>query len=182
MEDLHTLRHGFVAFLDGLWWGLRDTTGALSMHDGYSRGFKQIGREAAKKTGGSGPEAAARIAASFLMSIGQDVELREKDIVVKSCPLWDRILERGLEYAFHVEEICWRPLLEGIGELTGSEPIIDNSLRLAHVSKSKIEYKKGKAKKYLDAGTISEEEYEAQVEALEKSLKSVSEYGHYRFQ
>ncbi len=182
MEDLNTLQEGFVAFLDGLWWGLRDTTGALSMHDGYSRGFKQIGREAAKRAGGSGPEAAAEIAASILTSIGQDLELKGTEIIVKRCPLWERVQERGLEYAFHIEEICWRPLLEGIGELTGTESMIENSLRLSHVAKSKIEYKKGKAKKALDAGSVSKEEYEAQTEALDKSLASISDHGHYRFE
>ena len=49
MSELEILRNGFIAFLDGLWWSLRNTVGALSMYEGYIGGFKQLGQEAAEK-------------------------------------------------------------------------------------------------------------------------------------
>ena len=52
MTDLEILRTSFAAFIDGLWWGLRENTGPLSMYEGYSSGFKQIGTEIAEKSGG----------------------------------------------------------------------------------------------------------------------------------
>ena len=155
MSELKALRSAFVAFLDGLWWGLRDNVGALSMYEGYAGGFKQMGLEAAEREGGNGPETAAKIATALMATMGHDVEQNGKEIIVKASPLWERVLDRGLEYSFHVEEICWKPMLEGIGEKTGTKPIMDSSLRLSHVERVKIEYKKGKAKAAFDKGAVS---------------------------
>lgn len=181
MSELDTLRTIFVAFLDGLWWGLRNNTGPLSMYEGYARGFKQMGLEVAEKSGGKGPEAAAEIAGRLFGAIGLDVEVNEKKVIVKSCPVWNRILERGLEYAFHLEEICWKPMLEGIGEKIGAKPTIESVLRLIHIEHSKVDYKKGKAKKSLEKGQITKDEYENQIVMLDKSIESVPEFGVYRF-
>ncbi|TFG94855.1 hypothetical protein E4H12_14410, partial [Candidatus Thorarchaeota archaeon] len=122
MTDLEILRTSFVAFIDGLWWGLRENTGPLSMYEGYSSGFKQMGTEIAEKSGGKGAEAAAKIAGQIFSAIGIEVIVQVKTVLVKKCPIWERILERGLEFAFHIEEICWMPMLEGIGEKTGAKP------------------------------------------------------------
>jgi len=182
MDELEIMKKGFIAFLDGLWWGLRDTVGALSMYDGYSGGFRQFGEELAEAMGGSGPEAAAKIAAEAMRAIGLDAEQVGSEIIVKSCPLWDRIRERGLEYAFHVEEICWRPLLEGIGTKTGARAVVKSSLRQAHVNRAKAEYKKSKAKRALDAGKMNEEEYQNQIDMLEKMLQDIVDEGRYAFE
>ena len=181
MSELETLRTSFVALLDGIWWGLRNNTGPLSMYEGYARGFKQMGLEVAEKSEGKGPKTAAEIAGHLFGAIGLDVEVNEKKVLVKSCPVWDRILERGLEYAFHVEEICWKPMLEGIGEKVGAKPVMESSLRLIHIERSKVDYKKGKAKTALEKGQIKKEEYENQIVMLEKSIESVQDYGVYRF-
>ncbi len=182
MDELEILRKGFVAFLDGLWWGLRDNVGALSMYEGYARGFRQMGEEIAEQMGGDGPEAAAGIAVKIMRAIGLDAEQQGTEVVVKSCPVWNRILNRGLEYAFHVEKICWGPLLNGIGDKTGATAIIKSSLRLAHVERSKAEYKKQKAKKALDSGLISEEEYQKQIDMMDKRLSSIVDEGRYAFE
>jgi hypothetical protein len=181
MSELDTLRASFVALLDGLWWGLRSNTGPLSMYEGYAQGFKQMGLEMAEKSGGKGPETAAEIAGRLFSAIGLDVEVNEKKVIVKSCPVWNRILERGLEYAFHVEEICWIPMLEGIGEKVSAKPTMESDLRLIHIERSKVDYKKGKAKAALKKGQITKEEYENQIVMLEKSIESVPEFGVYRF-
>jgi len=182
MNDLEILRKGFVAFIDGLWWGLRDNTGALSMYEGYSGGFRQIGKEIAEGIGGTGPERASEIAGEILRAIGLDVDINKKEIIIKSCPIWNRILERGLEFSFHVEEICWMPLLEGIGEKTGTKPIFGASLRLVHIENMKVDYKKARAKAAFEKGDISKEDYDKQIVILEKSLESTSKYGRYRFE
>ena len=182
MIELDILRKGFIAFLDGLWWGLRDNVGPLSMDEGYARGFRQMGAEKAETDGTKGPEAAAKTAAELFSSIGLEVDLKGKEVLVKSCPLWDRILERGLEYAFHVEDICWKPMLEGIGGESGAKPVVESALRLIHLEKAKSEYKKNKAKAAFDKGGISKEEYEAQVEALDHALGEIPSNGRYRFE
>lgn len=181
MSELETLRNGFVAFIDGLWWGLRDTVGALSMYEGYAGGFKQMGTEAAEKAGAKGSVEAAKIAVDVFNAIGLTAEQNEKEIIIKSCPLWNRILERGLEYAFHVEEICWKPLLTGIGEVAEAKPKMVSDLRLVHLEKAKADHKKGKAKVALEKGAISKEEYDTQVANLEGALETVPKEGRYRF-
>ncbi|MFW9960362.1 MAG: hypothetical protein ACFFDV_05055 [Candidatus Thorarchaeota archaeon] len=182
MNDLDILRKSFVAFIDGLWWGLRDNTGALSMYEGYSGGFRQMGSEIAETIGGKGSEKAAEIAGKILGAIGLDVDVARNEIIMRSCPIWNRILERGLEFSFHVEEICWMPLLEGIGEKTGATPIFGSSLRLIHIEKSKIDHKKARAKMAFEKGSMSKEEYDKQIVILEKSLESIVKHGHYRFE
>ncbi len=182
MTDLEILRQSFVAFCDGLWWGLRDNVGPLSIHDGYIRGFRQIGLEAADRHEGKGPENAARIAAEVLGAIGLAVKQEGRTVVVSSCPLWNRILERGLEYAFHVEEICWIPLLSAIAEKTGSKVSCDSSLRSIHLESEKVKYKLDKAKAALDTGKISKTEFQKQRDMLEKSISQLPSHGLYRFE
>ena len=181
MTDLGILRSSFVAFVDGLWWGLRENTGPLSMYEGYSGGFKQMGLEFAEKSEGKGALDAAKVAGELFSAIGLDVEVDEKSIIVKKCPVWNRILERGLEFSFHVEEICWIPMLEGIGEKIGAKPEMETSLRLAHIEGAKLDYKKGKAKAALEKGQITKEEYDNQIVMLEQSIENAPTFGLYRF-
>jgi hypothetical protein len=181
MNELETLRTSFVAFVDGLWWGLRDNTGPLSMYEGYARGFNQMGLEVAEREGGKGAEKAAEIAGKLFTAIGLDIAVDEKSIIVKKCPVWNRILERGLEFAFHVEEICWMPMLEGIGEKTGAKPEMETSLRLAHIAAAKFHYKKAKAKTALDKGQITKEEYDKEIVMLDKGIENAPTLGLYRF-
>jgi len=75
MSELNILRTSFVAFVDGLWWGLRDNTGPLSMYEGYSRGFKQMGLEVAEMLGGEGAQTAAEIAGKLFTAIGLDIAI-----------------------------------------------------------------------------------------------------------
>ncbi|MHA2142299.1 MAG: hypothetical protein ACXADC_10310 [Candidatus Thorarchaeota archaeon] len=181
MSELDTLRKGFIAFLDGLWWGLRDNVGALSMYEGYAGGFRQMGAERAEADEIRGPEAAAKTAADLFRAIGLEVDVNGKEVLLRACPLWDRILERGLEYAFHVEDICWKPMLEGIGEKARAKPSMVSALRLIYLEKAKAEHKRSKAKATLDKGDISREEYNLQVEAIDNALEEIPSEGRYRF-
>ncbi len=182
MENLELLRMSFVSFLDGLWWGLRDNTGPLSMYEGYKNGFRQVGNEAAAAIGGSGPKDSAKIAGQIMESMGLKVEVSESQISVMECPLWNRILKKGLEFAFHVEEICWEPMLKGIAEKTGAKPVVSTSLRLNYIAMAKIDYKKGKVKKALETGGISQEEYEKTLKSLETEANKIPNFGQYRFE
>jgi hypothetical protein len=182
MSDLEILRTSFVAFVDGMWWGLRDNTGPLSMYEGYERGFQQIGQEHAEKVGGSGPQAAASMAAEIMTAMGLDVEAKGSEIIVKECPIWNRIAEKGLEFAFHIEKICWIPMLEGIGEKTGTKPVMVNALRLNTIAKTKLDYKAGKAKAALEKGAISQEEFDKENTILSIEATKIAEVGQYKFE
>lgn len=181
MTDFDILQTGFIAFIDGLWWGLRENTGPLSMYEGYTGGFKQMGEEIAEKIGGKGPEDAAKIAGQIFEALGLKVSVQVKTIMIKKCPVLDRIIERGLEFAFHIEEICWMPLLDGIGEKVGAKPEMVTALRLTHIDKAKVEYKKGKAKAALDGGQLTESEYNKEIAKLDQSLKIIPKFGQYVF-
>ncbi|TFG12406.1 hypothetical protein EU537_09590 [Candidatus Thorarchaeota archaeon] len=181
MNELTTIRNSFVAFIDGLWWGLRDNVGALSMYEGYANGFKQIGREMAKQSDGNGAEGAAQAASTLMGSLGLEAESDGIEVIVKECPFWNRILEEGLEYSFHIEEICWMPLLEGIGEQFGVRPMMKSSLRLNHVARGKNEYKKSKASKALKAGKISKDEYQTTIDELDSEIEKIPEFGRYQY-
>jgi len=182
MSELEILRRGFIAFLDGLWWSLRNTVGALSMYEGYMGGFRQLGQEAAERAGAKGPEVAARTAAETLRAIGLEVEQKGKEIEIKSCPLWNRILQRGLEYGFHIEEICYTPLLTGIGQKAGAKPVLVSSLRDSHLERVKLQYKLDKAKSSLEKGETSQTEYNKQRDMLEQSMTRLPRTGRYRFE
>jgi hypothetical protein len=181
MSELERLQEVFTSFLDGLWWGLRDNVGALSMYEGYSSGFHRIGKQAAQEQGTKGPEEAAALAANIMKVIGLDLEVEESEIHVNSCPVWNRIKERGLEYSFHIEEICWKPLLEAIAEQAGVEAFVDSSLRQAHVNRGKIEYKRNKLQRNLEEGSISQKEHDKALAQLNKQIESIPQKGRYRF-
>ncbi len=181
MDELTTVRNSFVAFIDGLWWGLRDNVGALSMYEGYANGFKQIGREISKQSDGKGAEGAAHAAATLMRALGLEAESDGTEIIVKECPFWNRIVEQGLEYSFHIEEICWMPLLKGIGENFGVTPTMKSSLRLNYVARGKNEYKKSKVSKALKAGKVSKDGYEKTIEELDRNMKDIPEYGRYQY-
>ena len=182
MDNLEILRTSFVALVDGMWWGLRDNTGPLSMYEGYERGFRQIGSETAEKLGGKGPNDAAKVAGQIMEAIGMKVEVDGTEVNVKECPLWNRILEKGLEFAFHVEEICWKPMLEGIGEKLDAKPKVGTSLRLNHIAMAKIEYKKAKAMKAAEKGSITKDELDQAIEKLEQDETKIASVGQYRFE
>ena len=72
-------------------------------------------------------------------------------------------------------------MLEGISVKTGASVVVESSLRIAHVNRSKIEHKKKKIKSALDKGTITKNEYEQQLANLEETLKDLPAMGRYVF-
>ncbi|MEM2142819.1 MAG: hypothetical protein QXS20_03495 [Candidatus Thorarchaeota archaeon] len=182
MSELELVRKSFIAFLDGLWWGLRDTVGALSMHEGYARGFRQIGIEAAERSSPRGPEAAAKTAAELMRALGLDARQEGHKITVHSCPLTDRIIERGLEYAFRIDEICWLPMMQAIGERAGAVPSCKHSLSSLYLERQRLDYKIEKAKASFEAGKLSRDEFEREMSGLEKAKNGLPDHGEYVFE
>jgi hypothetical protein len=72
-------------------------------------------------------------------------------------------------------------MLEGIGEKTGTSVVVESSLRISHVNRSKFEYKMKKIKSAFDKGAITKDEYEKQLAILEETLKGLPTTGRYRF-
>jgi hypothetical protein len=74
--------------------------------------------------------------------LGREVQRQGDTIRVISCPLWNRIKERGLEYAYHCEEFASAPLLAGLKDALGLHEVkVETSLRLAHLERARLEYK-----------------------------------------
>jgi hypothetical protein len=72
-------------------------------------------------------------------------------------------------------------MMTGIAEKTNTEPVFESSLRLAHIARAKAEYKMGKAKKALEKGTISEKEYDKQIDMMQSGLEKTPTTGRYSF-
>jgi len=182
MSDPVTLRKTFTAFIDGLLSSPGRSLGNRSWSDRNSSTFRQIGQGAAVKSEARGAEAAAHTAAETLRAMGFEAEQRGKQVVIKSCPAWERVLDRGFEYAAQVQEVCWTPLLKGISERAGAMVRAVTSLSLASMEKTELEYKLKRAKQDRDNGAISIAEYYKQRDALERSIAGLPKTGHYEFE
>ena len=182
MSDPGTLRKTFTAFIDGLLSSPSRSLGDRSWIDRHSSIFRQIGQGAAVRAEAKGAEAAAHTSAEALRAMGFDVEQRGKEVVIKSSPAWEKILDRGLEYAAHVQEVCWTPLLKGISERAGARVRAVTSLSLASMEKTELEYNLKRAKQDRDNGAISIAEYYKQRDALERSIAGLPKTGHYEFE
>lgn len=182
MSDSGTLRKTFTTFIDGLLSSPRNSLGDRSWTDRHSSIFRQIGQGAAVRAEVKGAEAAARTAAEILRAMGFEVEQKGKEVVIKSSPAWERVLDRGLEYAAQVQDVCWTPLLKGIGERAGARVRAVTSLSLASMDKTGLEYRLKKAKQNRDKGAISIAEYYEQRDDLERSIASLPKTGQYEFE
>jgi hypothetical protein len=165
-EALPALQKFLVAWMDELWWSMRDRVGALSiiecLQNSWRAGGREIG-ETAKRQGLSAPAAMEAV----LAMLGREAQVQGNTVRVLACPLWNRIKERGLEYAFHCEEFATAPLLTGLKDALGlSEVKVETSLRLAHLDRAKLEYKLSQLK-----GTVSDASTKKQRAELEEQLK-----------
>jgi len=130
--------------MDELWWSMRDRVGALSMIECLANSWQAAGREVGEmlRREGASPSDAARL---ILEMLGKKVDSGGDTLQVSSCPLWDRILEKGLEYAFRCEEFACTPLMKGLVEtLGGKDAKVELSLRQVHVERAKLKYKLSK--------------------------------------
>ncbi|RDE13101.1 MAG: hypothetical protein C4K49_08975 [Candidatus Thorarchaeota archaeon] len=182
MSEPGTVRKTFTTFIERLLSSASGSLGDRSWSDRHSSIFRQIGQGAAVRAEAKGAEAAAHTSAETLRAMGFEVEQSGKEIVIKSSPTWERVLERGFEFAAHVQEVCWTPLLRGVSERAGARVRIVTSLSLASMEKTELEYKLNKAKQDRDKGTISIAEYYKQRDELERSIAGLPKTGRYEFE
>ena len=171
MEALPSLQKFVVAWMDELWWSMRDRVGALSIIECLQNSWRTGGREIGMLAKQQGLPAATAVE-SVLSMLGREVQRQDDTIRVLACPLWNRIKERGLEYAFHCEEFASAPLLAGLKDALGLREVkVETSLRLAYLDRAKLEYKLSQLKAAAsgDAGAKKQRaELEEQLKQLPK--------------
>ena len=168
MNSLTTLQKFFTSFCDQLWWSMRDRVGALSMIDCWIESWQAASKEISKLAKAD-CLTSQETAEKTLEMLGKTIQVKGNIINVTKCPIWDRIKERGLEYAYRCEEFACTPLLQAIG---GSKTSVETSLRLTHLERTRLEYKISK----IEKTTTSESK--AEREKLEKELKQLPEKHH----
>jgi len=170
MDSLKTLQKFVVTWMDELWWSMRDRVGALSMIECLSNSWQAAGREfgeLARNNGLTSVETTAKI----LSILGRNATVEDGTVKVTKCPLWDRIREGKLEYAFKCEDFTCAPFLAGIKEGIGAKKTaVKTSMRLLHVEQARLEYKISK----LESVGASDSAVKAQLADLEKQLEILS--------
>ena len=166
IEALPALQKFLVAWMDELWWSMRDRVGALSIIECLQNSWRTGGREIGEVTKRQGLSAPAAVEAALSM-LGRETRVQGTTIRVLACPLWSRLKERGLEYAFHCEEFASAPLLTGLKEALGLREVkVETSLRLAYLERARLEYKLSQLK-----GTASDASAKKERAELEEQLK-----------
>ncbi|MFW9830516.1 MAG: hypothetical protein ACFFD8_01895 [Candidatus Thorarchaeota archaeon] len=166
MDQFKILQKFIVAWMDELWWSMRDRVGALSMIESIQNSWNAAGRKVGEiaKAEGLGVVKTVELSHSIL---GRIVTVKNDSVLVSSCPFWDRILDGNLEYGLRCEEFICAPFLLGIKDAFNAKEVqVETNLRLAHVAKAKLEYKLNK----LRAMDSPNSQIEAQKAKLEKQL------------
>ena len=144
MDQLKTLQEFIVAWMDELWYSMRDRVGALSIIESLQNSWRVAGRkigEIAKDEGLSFIETVEMGHRIF----GRPVTIERGTVVATACPIWDRILAGSLEYGLRCEEFICAPFISGMKEALGAkEAVVETNLRLAHIKRVGIEYKLSK--------------------------------------
>jgi hypothetical protein len=55
------------------------------------------------------------------------------------------------------------------------------ALRIIHIQRAKVEYKKSKATSAFEGGQLTEQEYNNEIAKLDESLKILPKFGQYVF-
>ncbi len=169
METLDTFQKFFVSWLDELWWSMRDRVGALSIIECFVNSWKAGGTTIGKQTKHKGQNIVESIQTAHKI-LGRTTSVSENTIFVSSCPFWNRIKEKGLEYALHCEEFLCAPLLDGIREaLSAKETQVETSLRLAYITRARLEYKISK----LESTALTNVDTQRQLTRLKKDLAAL---------
>lgn len=170
MDVLNALQKFVVAWMDELWWSMRDRVGALSMIECLANSWQVAGREVGELARRNGLKPVAAVAEALSM-LGRDVNAEDYTVQVAKCPLLDRILERGLEYASKCEEFACMPFLAGMKEaLSAKKMVVEKSLRSVYVERARLKYKLSKLKA-ADASDPAIKEQRAKLEQLLKQLQ-----------
>ncbi|MFX1565224.1 MAG: hypothetical protein ACFFCH_04475 [Promethearchaeota archaeon] len=169
MDQFKALQEFIVAWMDELWWSMRDRVGALSMIESLQNAWHAAGKKVGELGKAEGLDIVKTTETAHSM-FGRTVTVNNDTILVTACPIWDRILAGQLEYALRCEDFICAPYLIGIKEALGAkDATVETNLRLAHVARVKIEYK---LKKLKTSGSI-DSRVRAQITAFEKELKNL---------
>ncbi|MFX1317537.1 MAG: hypothetical protein ACFE9D_00240 [Promethearchaeota archaeon] len=166
MDQFKTLQEFIIAWMDELWWSMRDRVGALSMIDILQSSWKAAGQKvgAIGKTEGLPILNTVEEAHSIF---GRTVNVNNNTVRVTTCPIWDRILAGKLEYGLRCEEFVCAPYLSGIKDaMSAKEATVETNLRLAHVARVRLEYKLNK----LKSASASDPQVKAQIAELKMQL------------
>lgn len=170
MNQLKILQKFIVAWMDEIWWSMRDRVGALSIIESLENSWQAAGRKVGEIAKGEGTDIVKTVEAAHAM-LGRTVKVNKDAVLVTACPFWDRILAGNLEYGLRCEEFICAPFLIGIKEaLNAKEATVKTNLRLAHVTRAKLEYKLAK----LKATGSSDSKIRKQIDELKEQLAQLS--------
>jgi hypothetical protein len=169
MDQFKTLQEFIVAWMDELWWSLRDRVGALSMIESLQNSWQAAGNKVGEIGKAEGLNLNKTVEIAHTM-IGRTVQVKNDTVNVTTCPIWERIKEGQLEYGLRCEEFICAPYLHGIKDaLGGKEATVETNLRLAHVARARLEYKLKK----LQSAKRTDSKVKAQIAELEKQLRQL---------
>ena len=170
MDQFKTLQEFIVAWMDELWWSMRDRVGALSMIESLQNSWQAAGRKVGEIAKTEETKIVKTVETAHSM-LGRTVAIDNNTVRVTSCPIWDRILEGNLEYGLRCEEFICTPFIDGIKDALGAkQALVETNLRLEHLARTKLEYKLTK----LKAENSSDSKIQTQIAAIEKQLKELS--------
>ena len=169
MDQFKTLQEFITAWMDELWWSMRDRVGALSIIESLQNSWQAAGRKVGELAKAEGMNILKTVETGNAM-FGRSVKTTKDTVIVTTCPIWDRILKGNLEYGLRCEEFICAPYLTGIKDtLGGKETIVETNLRLNHIARARLEYKLSKMK----AASGSDTKIKTQIAHLEKQLANL---------
>jgi len=141
MDQFKTLQEFIVAWMDELWWSLRDRVGALSMIESLQNSWQAAGRKVGEMGKAEGLDIIKTTETAHKV-LGRTVSTKDNTVLVTTCPFWNRIQAGELEYALRCEEFVCAPYLTGIKDALGAkDAVVETNLRLAYIARSRLEYK-----------------------------------------
>jgi hypothetical protein len=144
MDQLKTLQEFIIAWMDELWYSMRDRVGALSIIESLQNSWQAAGRKVGEIAKDEGLSITKTIETGHRI-FGRPVTIEENTVITTACPIWDRILAGNLEYGLRCEEFICTPYISGIKEALGAkEAVVETNLRLAHIKRVGLEYKLSK--------------------------------------
>ncbi len=166
MDQFKTLQEFIVAWMDELWWSMRDRVGALSMIESLQNSWQAAGRKVGEIAKAEGMNILKTVETGNSM-LGRTVKTTKDTVLVTTCPIWDQILKGNLEYGLRCEEFICAPYLTGIKEALGAkEALVETNLRLDHVARARLEYKLSN----LKSTSSPDPKTKSQIVELEKQL------------
>ncbi len=169
MDQFKILQEFITAWMDELWWSMRDRVGALSIIESLQNSWQVAGRKVGELAKVEGMSILKTVETGNAM-FGRSVKTTKDTVIVTKCPIWDRILKGNLEYGLRCEEFICAPYLTGIKDALGAkEAKVETNLRLDQVSRARLEYKISK----LKAASSSNTKIKTQITELEKQLANL---------